>query len=31
MWVVRSEEHATLDLEVVTLSPTLGIDITKRK
>jgi len=27
-WLVRSEEHATLDFRVVSLSPTLGAEIT---
>ena len=27
-WLAQSVEHATLDLEVVSLSPTLGIEIT---
>ena len=30
-WLAQSIEHATLDLEVVNLSPALGIKITKKK
>ena len=29
-WLAQSEEHTTLDLRVVSLSPTLGIEITKK-
>ena len=29
-WLAQSEEHATLDLGVVSSSPTLGIDVTKK-
>lgn len=28
-WLAQSEKHATLDLEVTSLSPVLGIEITK--
>ena len=27
-WLVQSEEHLTLDLMVVSLSPMLGVEIT---
>ena len=29
-WLAESEEHVTLDLSVVSLSPTLYIQITKK-
>lgn len=29
-WLAQSVEHATLDLGVMSLSPTLGVDITKK-
>ena len=29
-WLAQSEEHATLDLEVLGSSPTLGVEITKK-
>lgn len=29
--MARSEEHATLDLKVVSSSPTLGVEVTKKK
>ena len=28
IWLAQSVEHATLDLRVVSLSPTLGMEIT---
>ena len=28
IWLTQSVEHATLDLRVVSLSPTLGVGIT---
>ena len=36
MWTIRrrlaeSVEHATLDFRVVSLSPTLGVEITQKK
>ena len=30
-WLAQSVEHVTLDLEVVSSSPTLGIEITFKK
>ena len=30
-WLALSEEHVTLDLGVVSLSPTLGVEITEKK
>jgi len=30
-WLAQSEEHAILDLRVMSLSPTLGVEITKKK
>ena len=30
-WLAQSEEHATLDLGVMGLSPTLGVEITENK
>ena len=30
-WLAQSEEHGTLDLGVVSLSPTSGVEITKKK
>ena len=29
-WLAESEEHVTLDLKVLNLSPTLGVEITKK-
>jgi len=29
-WLAQSEEHATLNLGVVSLSPTLGVEMTKK-
>ena len=29
-WLPQSEEHVTLDLRVVSLSPTLGVDYLKK-
>lgn len=31
MWLVHSGEHVALNLNVVGLSPTLGVEITKSK
>ena len=30
-WLAQSEEHVTLDLGVMSLSPTLGIELTFKK
>ena len=30
-WLVQSEEHTALDLGVISLSPVLGVEITKKK
>ena len=30
-WLAQSVEHATLDLGIVSLSPTLGVEITLKK
>ena len=29
-WLAQSEEHVTLDLRLMSLSPTLGVEITKK-
>ena len=30
-WLAQSEEHVTLDLMIVSLSPTLVVEITKQR
>ena len=31
LWLAQSVEHVTFDLKVVSLSPTLGVEITLKK